>query len=160
MLTHESGAVRDIQSVFYRATKPRGYLGWGQSSQLGYSLGLAMGAKLANPDKLVVNVMGDAAIGMTGMDLATASKYDIPILTIIKHDSVFSGYGKHIPEAIKRYDAAGMDGDYASVATALGCHGERVESLAGLRPALQRAITAVNEGKPALVDVSTAEPRR
>ena len=160
MLTHESGAVRDIQSVFYRATKPRGYLGWGQSSQLGYSLGLAMGAKLANPDKLVVNVMGDAAIGMTGMDLATASKYDIPILTIIKHDSVFSGYGKHIPEAIKRYDAAGMDGDYASVATALGCHGERVESLAGLRPALQRAITAVNEGKPALVDVSTSETRR
>ena len=160
MLTHESGAVRDIQSVFYRATTPRSYLGWGQSSQLGFSLGLAMGAKLANPDKLVVNVMGDASIGMTGMDLATASQYEIPILTVIKHDSIFSGYDKHIPEAIKRYKSSTMEGDYAAVAIALGCHAERVETLAELRPALQRAITAVNEGQPALVDVITSETRR
>ena len=160
ILTHESGAVRDIQSVFYRATTPRSYLGWGQSSQLGFSLGLAMGAKLANPDKLVVNVMGDASIGMTGMDLATASQYEIPILTVIKHDSIFSGYDKHIPEAIKRYKSSTMEGDYAAVAIALGCHAERVETLAELRPALQRAITAVNEGQPALVDVITSETRR
>ena len=69
MLTHESGASRDIQSVFYESGPPRSYLGWGQSSQLGFSLGLAMGAKLSNPEKLVVNVMGDAAVGMTGMGL-------------------------------------------------------------------------------------------
>ena len=160
MLTHESGAVRDIQSVFHRATTPRGYLGWGQSSQLGFSLGLAMGAKLANPDKLVVNVMGDGSIGMTGMDLATASQYEIPILTVIKHDSIFSGYDKHIPEAIKRYQSSTMEGDYAAVAAALGCHAERVGTLASLRPALQRAIAAVNEGQPAVVDVITAETRR
>ena len=66
MLTHESGASRDIQCVFYESTVPRSYLGWGHSTQLGFSLGLAMGAKLANPDKTVVNVMGDGAIGMTG----------------------------------------------------------------------------------------------
>ena len=53
MITHEAGASRDIQSVFYQSTVPRSYLGWGQSSQLGFSLGLAMGAKIANPDKLV-----------------------------------------------------------------------------------------------------------
>ena len=61
ILTHESGHSRDIQSVFWPARTPRSYLAWGHSTQLGFSLGLAMGTKLAHPDKLVVNVMGDAA---------------------------------------------------------------------------------------------------
>jgi len=51
---------------------PLTYLGWGKTTQLGYGLGLAMGAKLAEPRKLSVNVMGDAAIGFTGMDFETA----------------------------------------------------------------------------------------
>jgi acetolactate synthase I/II/III large subunit len=160
ILSHESGSVRDIQCVFHRATTPRGYLGWGQSSQLGYSLGLAMGAKLANPDKTVVNVMGDASIGMTGMDLATASQYEIPILTVMKHDSIFSGYDKHIPVAIERYGTSTMEGDYAALAQALGCHAERVETVADLRPALERGIAATKEGRPAFVDVITKETRK
>ena len=116
MLTHESGASRDIQSVFYESGPPRSYLGWGQSSQLGFSLGLAMGAKLANPEKLVVNVMGDASVGMTGMDWETASRNDIPILTVIKHDSIFSGYDRNIPEASERYRANRQQGDYGTIA--------------------------------------------
>ena len=79
-----------------------------------------MGAKVANPDKLVVNVMGDGAVGMTGMDWETASRNDIPILSVIKHDSIFSGYDKHIPEAVARYKASTMTGYYAAVAAALG----------------------------------------
>ena len=126
MITHESGASRDIQSVFYQSTVPRSYLGWGQSSQLGFSIGLAMGAKLANPDKLVVNVMGDGSVGMTGMDWETAVRERAPIMTVIKHDSVFSGYDRAIPEAIKHYGTSTQTGDYAGVAAALGCHTERV----------------------------------
>ena len=160
MLTHESGASRDIQSVFWESGPPRSYLGWGQSSQLGFSLGLAMGAKLANPDKLVVNVMGDASVGMTGMDWETASRNDIPILTVIKHDSIFSGYDRNIPEASERYRANRQQGDYAAIAGALGCHAERVSEAAGLRPALERAIRATREGQPAVVDVITAETRK
>ena len=49
-------------------------MGWGKSTQLGYGLGITMGAKLAAPKKLCVNVMGDAAIGMTGMDIETAAR--------------------------------------------------------------------------------------
>src|SRR5207237_1049736 len=105
ILTHESGASRDIQCVFYESTLPRSYIGWGHSTQLGFSLGLSMGARLANPDKTVVNVMGDGAIGMTGMDLETASRENIPILTVIKHDGVFSGYPANYPEADHRYHA-------------------------------------------------------
>ena len=160
ILTHESGASRDIQCVFYQAGGPRSYLGWGQSSQLGFSLGLAMGAKVANPEKLVVNVMGDGAVGMTGMDWETASRNDIPILSVIKHDSIFSGYDKHIPVAVERYKASTMTGDYAAVAAALGCHAEMVTEPAALKPAYERAIQATRAGQPAVVDVITAETRK
>ena len=160
ILTHESGASRDIQSVFYEATAPRGYLGWGQSSQLGFSLGLAMGAKLANPDKLVVNVMGDAAVGMTGMDWETAARNGIPILSVVKHDSIFSGYDRNIPEAAARYGARTQHGDYAAIAAGLGCHAEKVTEAAALGPTLKRAIRAVRDGRPAVVDVITAETRK
>ena len=160
MLTHESGASRDIQSVFYESGPPRSYLGWGQSSQLGFSLGLAMGAKLANPEKLVVNVMGDAAVGMTGMDWETASRNEIPILTVVKHDSIFSGYDRNIPEASARYQANTQQGDYAEIARSLGCHAEKVSEVAALRPALERGIRATREGQPAVVDVIAAETRK
>lgn len=160
MITHEAGASRDIQCVFYQSTAPRSYLGWGQSSQLGFSLGLAMGAKLANPDKLVVNVMGDGAVGMTAMDLETAARNGIGTLTVIKHDSVFSGYDRNIPDSIERYDAAKQTGDYAALAAALGCHAERVEEPAALPGAYARAIAATRESRPAVVDVITAETRK
>jgi acetolactate synthase I/II/III large subunit len=160
IITHESGSSRDIQSVFYTSTRPRGYLGWGMSTQLGYSIGAAMGAKLANPDKLVVNVMGDAAIGMTGLDLETAVRERIPILTVVKHDEVFSGYYRHMPLAIERYGAARQTGDYAAMALSLGLHAERIEDPRELRPGFERAIRAVQGGQPALVDVITAETHR
>jgi len=160
MLTHESGASRDIQCVFYESTVPRSYLGWGHSTQLGFSLGLGMGAKLANPDRTIVNVMGDGAIGMTGMDLETASRENIPILTVIKHDSVFSGYAPNFPEADRRYHAIRQGGDYAAVAKALGWHSERVDDPAQLRAAFQRGLKAVAGGQPALVDVITKETTR
>ncbi len=65
------------------ATEPLSYIGWGKTTQLGYGLGLAMGAKLAHPDKLCINVWGDAAIGFTGMDFETAVRERIPIMSIL-----------------------------------------------------------------------------
>ena len=79
---------------------------------------------------------------------------------MVKHDSIFSGYDKHIPEAIKRYKASTMTGDYAGVAAALGCHAEKVTEPAGLKPALVRGIQATRDGQPAVVDVITSETRR
>jgi thiamine pyrophosphate-dependent acetolactate synthase large subunit-like protein len=119
-----------------------------------------MGAKLANPGKTVVNVMGDGAIGMTGMDMETASRSGIPILTVIKHDGVFSGYPANYPESDELYRAIRQDGDYAGVARALGWHAERVESPKDLRAAFQRGLRAVAEGQPALVDVIAKETTR
>src|SRR5438093_5110465 len=72
IVTHDSGSPRNQLVPFYRATTPRGYLGWGKSHSLGTGLGLTIGAKLAAPNKFCVNFMGDAAFGMTGLDLETA----------------------------------------------------------------------------------------
>ena len=65
--THEAGYPRDQMVPFWQSLEPNTYLGWGKTTQLGTSMGLAMGAKLAAPDKLVIALQGDAAIGMCGI---------------------------------------------------------------------------------------------
>src|SRR5262245_50189383 len=90
IVTHDSGSPRDQLVPFYRATRPRSYLGWGKSHQLGTGLGLAIGAKLAAPDKLCVNFMGDAAFGMTGLDFETSVRCSAPILTIVLNNSTMA----------------------------------------------------------------------
>ena len=131
---------------------PRGYIGWGKSTQLGYSLGLAMGAKLAAPERHVINFMGDAAFGMTGLDVETAVRAEVPIVTVVLNNGHLTGYDKLLPIASQKYAANQMQGRYADVATALGAHAERVESPAGLIGALERAKAATAEGRPAVVE--------
>ena len=87
IVTHDSGSPRDQMLPFYRSDGPRTYLGWGKSHGLGTGLGLSIGAKLAAPDKFVVNFMGDAAFGMTGLDVETAVRCSVPILTIVLNNS-------------------------------------------------------------------------
>ena len=74
IITHDAGSPRDQLSPFWNPTEPMSYIGWGKTTQLGTGLGMAMGAKLARPDKLCINVWGDAAIGFTGMDFETAAR--------------------------------------------------------------------------------------
>src|SRR5439155_19682734 len=99
IVTHDSGNPRDQTVTFYEATTPRGYLGWGKSTQLGTGYGVALGAKLAQPTKLVINVMGDLAFGTAGMEVETAVRERIPIMTVILNNSVMGGYGHHMPNA-------------------------------------------------------------
>jgi acetolactate synthase-1/2/3 large subunit len=86
IITHDAGSPRDQLSPFWPSRVPLSYIGWGKTTQLGYGLGLAMGAKLARPDKLCINVWGDAAIGMTGLDFETAVRERIPILSILMNN--------------------------------------------------------------------------
>src|SRR5436190_3868733 len=90
IITHDSGSPREQLLPFWETTVPGSYMGWGKSTQLGYGLGITMGAKLAAPDKLCVNVMGDAAIGMTGMDIETAARNRIAILTVVFNNGVMA----------------------------------------------------------------------
>ena len=116
-----------------------------------------MGARLAQPDWLSVNVMGDAAFGMVGMDLETAVRCRIPILTIVLNNGLMGGYTEYMPEAVARYDAHRLSGDYRGIATALGVHAERVEQPGELRAALERCIACVLSGRPALLEAMTHE---
>lgn len=157
IVTHDSGNPRDQLAPFYETLVPRGYLGWGKSTQLGYSLGLAMGAKLACPEKLCVNVMGDAAIGMAGMDLETAVRAKIGILTIVLNNSALGNYEKLMPVATERYGLKYLTGDYARVAEGLGAHSEQVREPAEIVPAIERAREVTATGRPALVEMITRE---
>ena len=123
---------------FWKCTTPLSYIGWGKSTQLGYGLGLAMGAKLACPDKLCINVWGDAAIGFTGTDLETAAREQIPILSILLNNYSMAIELPIMPVATEKYRATDITGDYAAFARALGCHGERVTEAGEIVPALKR----------------------
>jgi thiamine pyrophosphate-dependent acetolactate synthase large subunit-like protein len=159
ILTHDSGSPRDQLAPFYRATTPRGYLGWGNTTPLGSSLGLALGAKLAAPDKVVVNVMGDAAFGQSGLDLETGVRYGIAVLTVLLNNAEMGNYEKMQPIAQERYNLKRLSGDYAPIARALGAWAERVDKPGEIVPALERALGALKEGRPALLEVITrAEP--
>ncbi len=157
VITHDSGCPRDQLVPFYESPVPHGYLGWGKSTPLGSSLGLIMGAKIARPDCLAVNLLGDAAFGMIGMDFETAVRNKIPILSILMNNGVMGGYTGKQPVATERFDIHRLTGNYTKVAEALGVVAERVEKVADLKPALTRAISSALAGAPTLLEVITAE---
>jgi len=157
IITHDSGSPRDQMVPFYETTTPRSYIGWGKSTQLGHGLGLAMGAKLADPDKLCINVMGDAAIGMVGMDFETAVRNQIPILTIVWNNGAMAIEAPTLPVATERFGAKYLGGDYAQLAKALGSYSERVEKPEEVVPSIRRAIQVTKDGHPALVEFITKE---
>ena len=157
IITHDAGSPRDQLVPFWKSVTPHSYIGWGKSTQLGYGLGLAMGAKLACPDKLCINVWGDAAIGFTGTDLETAAREGIPILSVLLNNHAMAIELPIMPEATAKYRATDITGDYAMFARSLGCHGERVTEAAKIVPALRHAIAAVEGGQPALVEFITEQ---
>ena len=155
IITHDSGYPREQLVPFWKPVKPRGYIGWGKSTQLGYGLGLAMGAKLAAPAQQVINVMGDAAFGMAGLDLETAVRAAIPILTVVLNNGVMTHYDTYMPHATERFGSNALGGNYTMVAEGLGAHAERVTTPDQLAPAIKRALAANQQGKPALLEVMT-----
>jgi acetolactate synthase-1/2/3 large subunit len=157
IVTHDSGSPREQLLPFWEARAPRSYLGFGKSTQLGQGLGLIMGAKLAAPEKLCINVMGDAAIGMVGMDIETAARDGIAILTVVFNNGVMAAERKSIPLSAKKYGALTVSGNYAPMAEALGVAGYRVETPGEIVPQLEKAIATTEAGKPALLEVIVKE---
>ena len=160
VVTHDAGSPRDQCTAFYQALVPYSYLGWGKTTQLGTGMGLAHGAKLARPDWTVVNFMGDASIGMVGMDFESAVRCELGTLTLVLKNSVMGGYSEHHPAASEKYRIERLGGGYAEVAKALGGYGERVEKAAEVKPAIRRGLAAAAEGRPALLEFITSEEAR
>ncbi len=158
ILTHESGSAREYAVPFWEARSPRSFIGWGKSTQLGYSLGLALGAKLAAPEKQVINIMGDAAFGMVGLDVETAVRSGIPITTIVLNNYTMAIYSdSRFPEAVRRYDIKGLTGNFSDVAQALGAFSERITEPGEIVPAIKRAQEMNRSGRTALLEFITKE---
>ena len=155
IITHDAGSPRDQLSPFWETTAPMTYIGWGKTTQLGTGLGYAMGAKLAQPDKLCINLWGDAAIGFTGMDFETAVRERIPILSVLLNNFSMAIELKVMPVATEKYRSTDISGNYADMARAFGGYGERVTEPGEIVPAIKRAIVKTQEGIPALLEVIT-----
>ena len=155
IMTHDSGYPREQLVPFWQPVSPGGYIGWGKSTQLGYGLGLAMGAKMAAPKKTVINVMGDAAFGMAGMDVETAARSKIGTMTVILNNGGMTHYDHHMGYAAERWGSNKLSGDYAKIAEGMGAYAERVETPDKIAPAIRNAMTANQSGQPAVLEMIT-----
>ena len=157
IITHDSGSPREQLLPFFEPTVPGSYMGWGKSTQLGYGLGIIMGAKLAEPSRLCVNVMGDAAIGMTGMDIETAARNRIAILTVVFNNGVMAAERDVLKLSTAKYGALTVTGNYTKVAQGLNVAATRVEKPAEIVPAIKEAVRVTETGAPFLLEMVVKE---
>ena len=108
IVTHDAGAPRDTIMPFYKASIPHSYIGWGKTTHLGFGIPLMIGAKLAHPDKFCLNLMGDGAFGMSGLDIETASRARVPITTVLLNNGGMATYPGGFPVAQERYGVSHM----------------------------------------------------
>jgi thiamine pyrophosphate-dependent acetolactate synthase large subunit-like protein len=155
-VTADSGTTRDQTSTVYQAEIPRGYMGWGNVSTLGFSLPAAVAAKLAYPGRQCVNVTGDAGIGYMMGTFESVARYKIGVTTIHIANGGYAGYGPgfwgagHDPYTyvVSSYP----DVSTAAMAKAMGWHGETVTEPAEVQAALKRALAENEKGKPAFIE--------
>ncbi len=159
VITHDAGSPRDELSPFWETTTPLSYIGWGKTTQLGYGLGLAMGAKVAQPEKLCINMWGDAAIGMTGMDFETAVRERIPIMSVLLNNFSMAMEIPVMQASTAKFNTTDISGNYAEFAKALGGYGERITSPDEIIPAIKRGIEATQNGQPALLEFITTKEK-
>jgi acetolactate synthase-1/2/3 large subunit len=157
IITHDSGSPREQLLPFWETTRAGHYMGWGKSTQLGYGLGITMGAKLAEPKKLCVNVMGDAAIGMTGMDIETAARNRIAILTIVFNNGVMGAERDVLPISDKKYGTMTVGGNYTKVAEGLNVPSRRVGKPGDIVSGIKEAVDTTEKGSPFLLEFVVKE---
>jgi acetolactate synthase-1/2/3 large subunit len=156
IVTHDSGSPRDQISPWYVSGGPNSYLGWGKSHALGAGLGLTIGAKLAAPEKIAVHFHGDAAFGMTGLDIETAARVGAPIMSVVLNNSTMAIEVPTLVDSHEAYGTRDIGGDYASLASALGVQSRRVEDPAELVEAFRWAATTNRAGRSVLLEIITS----
>ena len=155
-VTHESGNTRDQLSTGYDTLVPRGFLGWGNVSSLGFSLAATIAAKISFPQKHCVAVTGEAGLGYMMGNLEVPLRQKLGITVAHVSNGGFAGYGPgfwgdgHDPFTHK---VLGNDEvDMSQVIGALGYHTERVTEPSEVGPALKRAMAANDANQPAYIE--------
>jgi acetolactate synthase I/II/III large subunit len=155
-VTADSGNTRDQTSTVYEAQIPRGHLGWGNVSTLGFSLAGAVAAKLAYPNRQSVLVTGDAGVCYMMGNFEAVARYKIGVTALHINNGGYSGYGPgfwgggHDPYTWKVSDHASAC--MANMAKAVGFHAEDVTAPAEIIPALKRAFGENAKGRPAFIE--------
>lgn len=158
IITHDAGTVRGTIAHHWPAVVPRGFLGFGVQSSMGWSLGAAFGAKKAEPNKLVVAIVGEEAFNETAMDIETSIRNDAPVLILIKNNAKVNadpdGKGGRLAHARFRQTP-----DVSAIARALGASTYKVETPDALASTMQQAIKDVEGGRTTVLEVRTTRIR-
>ena len=157
IITTDVGQHQMWAAQYYHYTKPRTFLSSGGLGTMGYGIGACIGAKTGCPDKICVNIGGDGCFRMNLIELATASRYQIPIIQIIINNHVLGMvrqwqtlfYGNRYSQTVLE-DAV----DYCKVAEGLGCAAIRVIAKEEVAPAIEKAIALQ---KPVVIDCRIPE---
>ena len=154
IVLHDAGSVRGSTSQHYVATVPRSFIGFGVQSAMGWSIGAAIGAKTAAPDKVVATVIGEEAFCETAIDIETSVRCNTPILIVVKNNSAFADRdgGSSRKLAANRF---GSQMQICELARALGAHAQRVSEPGQIRDALRNGLASVADGRTAVVEVLT-----
>ena len=123
---------------YYKYSKPRQLLTSGGLGTMGYGLGAALGAKTARPDKTVINIAGDGCFRMNMNELATASRYNIPVIEVVINN--------HVLGMVRQWQTLFYDHryshtilndsvDFVKLAEAMGAKAIRISSMEEVEPA-------------------------
>jgi len=156
-VTHDSGNTRDQLSTVYEPVIPRGFLGWGNVSTLGFGLAAAIAAKLAYPERQCVNVTGDAGVSYMMGNFEALVRNNIGVTTIHINNGGFAGYGPgfwgpgHDPYTCEVSDHSVAD--MSEALKAMGYYAEDITQPSEIIPALKRAFAENARHRPAYLEV-------
>jgi len=166
-VSHDCGISQIWSCQLFETYVPRTYLLTGGGGTMGWGLGAAMAAKLAFPERQAVNILGDGSLGMSLQDIATAAKFNIPVIIFVMHNGLLGlirqqqnwFYGERRISTDLEYknelsDNGTLGIDFVKTAEGMGVRGERVTDWRDIKPALQRA---KDLNKPYLIEVVVAD---